>query len=231
MCGGPVIVAVPSEAPGGLGAAPRTGSGCVTVVQVDGRTMGEVTVADGLPDGAVVLASEPLPGRRVYDPRDARSVGEAVAMHLAGVLPPVDAATVDLVVGPGRAVTLHYVLTDEDGRVLDASDGRPLRYVHGAGQVLPGLEAGLAGARAGEARRVELTAAQAYGERGPEHQVEVPRSSIPYPVSPGTPVQGAAADGRVLYVVNADEARLVLSTNHPLAGRGLCFAVTVQSVA
>ena len=39
------------------------------------------------------------------------------------------------------AVSIHYTLTDDAGDVLDSSVGRePLTYLHGAGQIVPGLE-------------------------------------------------------------------------------------------
>ena len=52
-------------------------------------------------------------------------------------------------IAAARVASIHYTLTGDDGRIIDqSSDGRPLRYFHGAGNIIPGLEQALAGKRA-----------------------------------------------------------------------------------
>lgn len=59
----------------------------------------------------------------------------------------------------------HYVLTDQDGTQLDASEGTPLAYLHGHQNLIPGLEKELKGKAAGDPFKVTVMAADAYGER------------------------------------------------------------------
>jgi FKBP-type peptidyl-prolyl cis-trans isomerase SlyD len=38
-------------------------------------------------------------------------------------------------------VGMHYTLTGADGKTIDSSEGKdPLQYLHGAGNIVPGLE-------------------------------------------------------------------------------------------
>jgi FKBP-type peptidyl-prolyl cis-trans isomerase 2 len=63
------------------------------------------------------------------------------------------------------AVSFHYTLTDDDGQTLDSSAGKdPLAYLHGAGNIIPGLENALAGKQIGDSMVVAVTAAEGYGE-------------------------------------------------------------------
>ena len=61
---------------------------------------------------------------------------------------------------------IHYTLKDDEGEVLDTSEGRdPLSYLHGSGNIIPGLEAELAGKTAGESIEVRIEPADGYGEK------------------------------------------------------------------
>ncbi|MCL2449418.1 MAG: FKBP-type peptidyl-prolyl cis-trans isomerase, partial [Polyangiaceae bacterium] len=67
----------------------------------------------------------------------------------------------DFTIQPNAYVTLDYELRDEDGELIDASEGdggEPIRYVHGYGMLVPGLEAALAGLRSGDERDVVVPA-------------------------------------------------------------------------
>ena len=49
-----------------------------------------------------------------------------------------------------HVVSFHYTLTNAEGETLDQSQGEPLAYLHGAGNIIPGLENALTGKTAGE---------------------------------------------------------------------------------
>ena len=50
-----------------------------------------------------------------------------------------------------NAVSFHYTLTDEQGQEIDSSAGQdPLAYLHGAGNIIPGLEKALEGKSVGD---------------------------------------------------------------------------------
>ena len=50
-----------------------------------------------------------------------------------------------------KVASIDYVLTSDDGEVIDASAGHgPLEYLHGNGNLIPGLERELEGKKAGD---------------------------------------------------------------------------------
>src|SRR3990172_3072782 len=80
----------------------------------------------------------------------------------------------------GSNVQLEYTLKDEAGAVLDSNKGQdPLRYTHGAQQIIPGLERELVGLHAGDEKQVVVKPEDAYGAANPTAQAEVPRTAIP----------------------------------------------------
>jgi FKBP-type peptidyl-prolyl cis-trans isomerase SlyD len=138
-------------------------------------------------------------------------------------------------VGPDSFVTLAYTLYDEDGDILDRTDdGPPVSYVHGYGQIVPGLERGVEGMVKGDARSVVVSAADGYGDYDPEAVVEVDRHDFPRPddVSAGDEFIAESDDGEAVSMtvleVRGDD--VVVDTNHPLAGEVLRFEVTVLEV-
>jgi FKBP-type peptidyl-prolyl cis-trans isomerase SlyD len=138
-------------------------------------------------------------------------------------------------VGPDTFVTLAYTLYDEDGAVIDRTDeAEPLSYLHGYGQLVPGLERGIEGMSKGDLRSVKVPAAEAYGDYDPEAVFEIERSDFPRPdeVAVGDEFVAESDDGESIAItileVNGDAC--VVDTNHPLAGEDLRFEVTVLDV-
>ena len=133
-----------------------------------------------------------------------------------------------------KIVSIDYTLTDEQGNVLDTSDGRdPLSYVQGAGQIIPGLERALEGTSPGESLQVTVQPEDAYGERDPELVQAVPREQFPDGSLPeiGQRFQVETPAGtQVVTVASVDEKSVMIDANHPLAGRALSFDVTVKEV-
>ncbi|WP_108258874.1 FKBP-type peptidyl-prolyl cis-trans isomerase [Mangrovicoccus ximenensis] len=137
---------------------------------------------------------------------------------------------------PGDTLHIHYKGSLDDGSVFDSSEGRdPLSFELGSGQVIPGLDAGLAGMAVGEKRTVRVEAADAYGEHHPERMQAVDRANVPdhIPTEPGTQLQVQTQDGQAIAVVIADvtEDELILDANHPLAGKALTFDVELVAIA
>jgi FKBP-type peptidyl-prolyl cis-trans isomerase 2 len=136
-------------------------------------------------------------------------------------------------IATGSKVSIHYKLTVE-GSVVDSSEGRePLEYVQGQGMLVPGIEAGLAGAVAGEKRHVVVAAAEGYGELHPELLIKAPREALAHlpDLKAGAVVQGEGPDGPFRAVVREmGETEITLDLNHPLAGKTLEFDVEVVSV-
>jgi len=137
---------------------------------------------------------------------------------------------------PGDTLHVHYTGKLDDGTVFDSSEGRdPLAFELGAGQIIPGLDAGVAGMEVGEKRSVRVEPAEAYGEHEPERVQAVDRAGVPdnIPTDPGTQLQVQTQDGQTLNVtvVEADDQQVVLDANHPLAGKALNFDVELVEIA
>ncbi|MEJ6773377.1 MAG: peptidylprolyl isomerase [Porticoccaceae bacterium] len=134
-----------------------------------------------------------------------------------------------------RAVSFHYTLTDDDGQTLDSSAGKdPLAYLHGAGNIIPGLESALAGKSVGDAMVVAVTAAEGYGEVQKELIQEVPRDAFQGVDSIEVGMQFEAQTGQggtVPVTVTAVTDEIVtVDGNHPLAGKNLNFDVSIEDV-
>ena len=128
----------------------------------------------------------------------------------------------------------HYTLTDKDGKVLDSSDGRePLAYLHGAGNIIPGLEKELLGKQAGDKLTVSVEAAEAYGERDDAMLQELPANMFTgvENVEVGMEFHAQTGNGVQVVTVTAVEGDTVtIDGNHPLAGVDLTFDVEITEV-
>jgi len=133
-----------------------------------------------------------------------------------------------------RVVSIEYTLTDDEGTVLDSSRGRePLVYLHGVGQMIPGLEAALADRGAGDTLQVRVLPADAYGERDDSLVQKASRSQLQGvdEIEVGMQFQAGGPQGRqIVTVVSIDGDQVTLDANHPLAGVPLTFAVEVVGV-
>lgn len=129
---------------------------------------------------------------------------------------------------------IHYTLTNSKGDILDSSEGSPpLEYLHGAQNIIPGLERALEGLVAGDTRKVVVAPADGYGEHDPQWVVTVPRSRFPEgeEILPGMKFRAQVADElRVMTISAVNEDNVTMDGNHELAGEELHFAVEVASV-
>ena len=139
-------------------------------------------------------------------------------------------------IGPGCSVEIEYELKVRGGDVIESS-GRsgPLRYVQGAGKMLPGLEARLAGLGPGDERSGEIPAAEAFGTEGSLPVKEMPRASFPKgaKLDPGVefeakdPTSGAPVRFKL---IGGDGDVVKVRLLHPLVGRDIEYRVKVLSV-
>jgi len=131
-------------------------------------------------------------------------------------------------------VTMGYSLT-VDGEIVDSSeDDGPIEFLHGYGNIIPGLEAHLGGLGIGESLQVTVAAKDAYGEFDPEQVVDVPLDEFPEEicVEPGVELEMKDQDGDMLFarIVSVGKSRAKLDFNHPLAGKELTFDVTIVAL-
>jgi len=133
-----------------------------------------------------------------------------------------------------KVVSIHYTLRDEQGTVLDSTDGRgPLAYLHGKGNIIPGLEQALDGKGAGDKLDVTVAPEKGYGVRDERLVQIVPRSGFPAgtELNPGTRLRTNGPRGpRIVTVTKVERDFVTVDGNHPLAGRLLHFAVEVAEV-
>jgi FKBP-type peptidyl-prolyl cis-trans isomerase SlyD len=131
-------------------------------------------------------------------------------------------------------VSIDYTLKDEDGRVIDSSEGgEPLAYLHGGGNIIPGLEKELEGKAAGDELQVAIPAEEGYGQRNEQLVQEVAREQFGQidELVPGMQFQVQSEAGPlVVTVTDVGEEKVVIDGNHPLAGIDLHFGVTVREV-
>lgn len=137
-------------------------------------------------------------------------------------------------IADARVASIDYTLTDDQGNVLDKSpEAQPLRYFHGAGNIVPGLEKALAGKQAGDTLKVEVKPEEGYGPRNDALVQEVPRAAFQGVdrIEPGMQFHANSERGPLLVtVVEAAEDKVRIDGNHPLAGKTLHFEVKVADV-
>jgi FKBP-type peptidyl-prolyl cis-trans isomerase SlyD len=133
------------------------------------------------------------------------------------------------------AVSFHYSLTDDEGQQLDSSAGKePLAYLHGAGNIIPGLENALTGKAVGDSMTVAVSAAEGYGEVQQELIQDVPRTSFQgiEQIEVGMQFEAQTGQGGTVpvTVTAVTDETVTVDGNHPLAGKNLNFDVSIEAV-
>ncbi len=130
--------------------------------------------------------------------------------------------------------SFHYTLTDEAGRVIDSSSGHgPLTYLHGAGNIVPGLEKAMLGRSVGDAFDVVVAPEEGYGEPNEMLVQVVPRAAFQgvEELAVGMEFQAHTPQGPMSVAIAKIEGdEITVDGNHPLAGRTLHFAIEVTDV-
>lgn len=134
----------------------------------------------------------------------------------------------------GTVVSIHYTLKNTAGELIDKSESdQPFRYLHGHGNIVPGLENALAGRVAGDTVEVSVAAADGYGEHEEALIQDVPRGAFEgiESIEPGMSFQAETESGPVpVTVVQVQGDVITVDGNHPLAGEALHFDVEVAHV-
>lgn len=140
-----------------------------------------------------------------------------------------------LIIGNDLVVSIHYKLTDQSGQLLDSSEGKePLSYLHGAGNIIPGLEKALLGKSFGDKANVVIEPSEAYGELREDLIQVVPRSAFDgiETIEPGMVfhAQGEAGQVQNITVKKIEGDQITIDANHPLAGVTLSFDVEIVGI-
>lgn len=137
-------------------------------------------------------------------------------------------------ISSGKVVLIDYTLTDENQQTLDTSQGgEPLAYLHGNGQIIPGLEKALEGKSAGESLQVKIAPAEGYGVRDESKIAVISRAKIQgiKDLREGMQLQARGEQGgQVVTVTKIEGDNVTLDANHPLAGATLNFDVAIREI-
>jgi len=127
-------------------------------------------------------------------------------------------------------VVLDYVLT-VDGNEVDANS---MPYLHGHGNIIPGLESAISGMKLGETKDILVKAADAYGEYDEESLVKVNRDSFPkdFEIKLGSPLRIRDENGHIFSgtITALGQDTIELDLNHPMAGKDLFFKATISDI-
>ncbi|MCK9410035.1 MAG: peptidylprolyl isomerase [Bacteriovoracaceae bacterium] len=133
-----------------------------------------------------------------------------------------------------KVVSIEYTLRDDKGVVLDSSEGHePLAYLHGNGNLIPGLETQLEGRAANESLKVSVAPADGYGEFDAAQIVSVPRGQFAgvADLAVGMQFTASGPEGqRIVTVTKVEGENVTVDGNHPLAGQTLNFDVKIVEV-
>lgn len=140
----------------------------------------------------------------------------------------------NMLVSAQKVVFIHYTLTNDDGDVIDSSEGHaPLAYIHGEGNIIPGLENALLGKAVGDKLNVSIPPEEGYGVRDESLIHAVPKSAFQGvdEVLPGMQFHTDSPDGgQLVTVVDVQGDTVILDGNHPMSGETLNFAVEITEI-
>lgn len=140
-----------------------------------------------------------------------------------------------LMIGDNSVVSIHYTLKDDDGQVMDSSEGKPpLQYLHGKNNLIPGLENELTGKTTGAKFEASIPPEQAYGERRDDFIQVISKEMFQgvENIEPGMTfvAQGEGGAQRQVRVTDVEGDNVTIDANHPMAGMTLHFTVEVTDV-
>ena len=133
-------------------------------------------------------------------------------------------------ISKNKVTSIHYTLTDNEGNTLDSSSGKePLVYIHGNGNLIPGMENGLEGKSKGDKFNIKVSPENGYGVKSDELMQQVPRIAFgDQKIDVG--MQFQTSQGQVVTITKIGLDSVTVDANHPLAGVELNFDVEVTEI-
>jgi len=141
-----------------------------------------------------------------------------------------------MTVSKGDRVKVHYEGSMENGEIFDKSEeDKPLEFVVGSGQIIPGFDKAVTGMKEGEEKEVTISPEDAYGERSEDLFIDVPRSKLPEGVDPEVGMHLQTQDpgtgkAQIVRVAELGEETIKIDANHPLAGKNIKFKIQVVGI-
>lgn len=135
----------------------------------------------------------------------------------------------------GKVVSIHYTLKLEGGEIVDSSEGQaPFEYLHGASNIVAGLEKALTGLAAEAPFQVAVAPEEGYGTREDGNEQKVSRKAFPKDMRIEVGMQLAAKgdDGQPMpfWIAKVEGDVVTIDFNHPLAGETLHFTGKVVAI-
>ncbi|MCR4421864.1 MAG: peptidylprolyl isomerase [Spirochaetales bacterium] len=138
-----------------------------------------------------------------------------------------------MLVSKNKVVSFFYTVKDDNGVILDQTEsGKPFSYLHGAHQIIPGLENELEGKNINDRFSIHVDAENAYGLHDDNLIMTVDRTYFgSEPLEKGLQLQIQSQDGfHIVTVVDFTEKDVTIDANHPLAGVNLNFDIEISDV-
>lgn len=134
-----------------------------------------------------------------------------------------------------KVIGIEYSLKDANtGDQLDTNvGGKPLEFISGKGQIIPGLESKLVEMKLNEEADVLVQPAEAYGEYNEEAVQTLPKEQFAgIELAEGMTLYGTGEQGETVQVVvkSFDDEQVTIDYNHPMAGKTLMFSVSILSL-
>ncbi|MBZ0207106.1 MAG: peptidylprolyl isomerase [Flavobacteriales bacterium] len=133
-------------------------------------------------------------------------------------------------ISKNSVVSFHYKLSNNEGEILDSSEGREaFTYLQGTQMIVPGLEAQMEGKGKGDKFKAVVAPELGYGEFNKDLLQQVPLDRFgEQKVEAG--MQFQAGEHSVVTVREVKDGQVLVDGNHPLAGVTLNFDVEVTDV-
>ena len=139
-----------------------------------------------------------------------------------------------MIVEKDKAVSFHYTLKDADGEQMETSrDKDPMSYLHGANNIIPGLEKAMEGRAVNDEFSVTVEPEEAYGVRNEKNVQRLPLKRLKGigKVSVGQVLNLQTQNGQVqVTVLKVGRFNIDVDGNHPLAGKQLTFDVEITDI-
>ncbi len=133
-----------------------------------------------------------------------------------------------------KVVTIDYTLKDDSGNIIDRSEGGHFSYLHGANNIIPGLEKALLGKTKGDEVSVSVEPDEGYGQRNEALKQVVSKDMFQTQddIEIGRQFYAQSPDGQqlIITVTEVNGTDITIDANHPLAGVNLNFDVKVIEV-
>ncbi|WP_419773794.1 FKBP-type peptidyl-prolyl cis-trans isomerase [Halarcobacter sp.] len=136
-------------------------------------------------------------------------------------------------ISKNSVVSMSYEVRLNDEVIDSNKDNEPIKFIHGTGEIIAGLEKGIVGMEAGETKDIKVAAIDAYGEHDQKLTETLPIADFEgIDLEIGLVLEADGEKGEIIKatVTEVTKDEVTIDYNHPLAGCDLDFKVTIHSV-